>query len=120
MVVTQKEPIAAPLVKVKVTHSVCLCVCGEHSRSHLVLLLEAVTFSTLHLRDMLQEVGHPDGGVQLTRLVRHRLSVRFPLLVVRLDEAAGLAVHGLTVVWKEETKRSGYGRGGNVNAGAVR
>lgn len=65
---------------------------------HLVLLLEAVALGTLHLGDVLKQVGHPDGRVQLGCLVGDRLSLRLPLLVVRLDQTAGLTGHGVAVV----------------------
>lgn len=75
---------------------------GDDSRlaSYLVLLLEAVALGTLHLGDVLQQVGHSDGRVQLPRLIGQRLALGLPLLVVGLDQAAGLAGHGVTVVWK--------------------
>ena len=67
--------------------------------SYLVLLLEAVPFSTLHLGDVLEEVGHADGRVQLTRLVRHIDLLPLPQGVrVRLHQAAGVAAHVLALI----------------------
>lgn len=37
--------------------------------SDLILLFEAVAVGCFHQVDVLQEVGHPDGGVQLSRLI---------------------------------------------------
>lgn len=68
-------------------------------RPHLVLLLEAVALGALHLRDVLEQVGHADGRMQLPRLVRdvHRLALLVGVSV-RLNQAAGLAVHGVALV----------------------
>ena len=47
---------------------VCVCVCAGR-RPHLVLLLEAVAVGGLHQVDVLQQVGHTDGWVELPCLV---------------------------------------------------
>lgn len=60
--------------------------------AHLVFLLEAVALGTLHLCDVLKEVCHPDGGVELPGLIGH--VGRLPLLVsMGLHQAAGIAGH---------------------------
>lgn len=41
--------------------------------SYLIFLFEAVSFSRLHLVDVLEEVSHPHGRVELTRVVRRAL-----------------------------------------------
>lgn len=41
--------------------------------SYLILLFEAISLSSLHLVDVLEEVCHPDRGVKLTRVVRRAL-----------------------------------------------
>lgn len=70
-------------------------------RAHLVLLLEAVALRALHLRDVLKQVGHPDGRVQLPRLVGH--VGRLTLLVrVGLHQAAGVTGHRVCLVWEEK------------------
>lgn len=67
--------------------------------SYLVLLLEAVSLGALHLGDVLEEVGHADGRVQLARLVRHVHRLPLPQGVsVRLHQAAGVAAHVLALV----------------------
>lgn len=74
--------------------------------SYLVLLLEAVAFGALHLGDVLQEVGHADRRVQLTRLVRHVDWLPLPQRVgVRLHQAAGFAAHVLTLICGAEKQR---------------
>lgn len=62
------------------------------ARAHLVFLLETVALSTLHLRDVLKQVCHPDGRVELPRLVRH-ISQLSLLVRVGLHQAAGVASH---------------------------
>lgn len=60
--------------------------------AHLVFLLETVALGTLHLRDVLKQVCHSDGRVELPRLVGHIGGL--PLLVcVGLHQAAGVASH---------------------------
>ena len=84
--------------------------------AHLVLLLEAIALGTLHLRDVLEQVGHPDGGVQLSSLVGHVR--RLTLLVrVRLHQAAGVAGHRVCLVWEE--KIMGKVRGTSGYAGVA-
>lgn len=62
------------------------------ARAHLVLLLETVALRTLHLRDVLKQIRHTDGRVELPRLIGH--VGRLPLLVsVGLHHAAGVASH---------------------------
>lgn len=41
------------------------------AQAHLILLLEAIALSTLHLSDVLEEVCHTDSRVKLSSLVRH-------------------------------------------------
>lgn len=48
--------------------------------SHLVFLFETVSLRCLHLVDVLQEVGDPHGGVELTRVIRRALP---PTVTVR-------------------------------------
>lgn len=77
---------------------------GESSeRTHLVFLFESVTLGALHLRDVLEEIGHADGRVKLPRLVRdvHGLALLVGVSV-RLHQAAGLAVHGVVLVCREK------------------
>lgn len=69
---------------------------------YLVLLLEAVALGALHLGDVLEEVGHANGRVQLTRLVWHVHSLALPQGVsVRLHQAAGVAAHVLALICVE-------------------
>lgn len=76
--------------------------CWAHA--HLVFLLEAVALGTLHLRDVLEQVCYPDGGVQLPRLVGH--FGRLALLVrVRLHQAAGVTGHRVGFVWEKKVRR---------------
>lgn len=73
-------------------------VCGG-APSYLVLLLEAVALRALHLGDVLEEVGHADGRVQLSCLVGHVHCLALPQGVsVRLHQAAGVAAHILALV----------------------
>lgn len=81
------------------------CLIGEDedgnswAASYLVLLLEAVALSTLHLGDVLEEVGDADRRVQLARLVRHVHGLPLPQGVsVRLHQAAGVAAHVLALI----------------------
>ena len=85
-------------------------------RAHLILLLEAIALGTLHLRDVLEQVSHPDGGVQLSSLVGHvgRLAL---LVCVRLHQAAGVAGHRVCLVW--EKKVMGKVRGTSGYAGVA-
>lgn len=72
--------------------------------SHLVFLLEAVTLGTLHLRDVLEQVCHADGGVKLPGLVGHvgRLAL---LVSMGLHQAAGVAGHRVAFVWEEKAMK---------------
>ena len=45
--------------------------------AYLVLLLEAISFGTLHLSDVLKQVGHANGWVQLSRLIGNVYTVPF-------------------------------------------
>ena len=45
--------------------------CLIHCQAYLILLLEAIALSTLHLSDVLEEVCHTDSWVKLPCLVRH-------------------------------------------------
>lgn len=76
------------------------------ARPHLVLLLEAVPFGTLHLCDVLQQVGHSDSRVQLSRLIGQRLPLRLALLVVGLDQATGFTGHSVAVVWGRSRRQN--------------
>lgn len=64
---------------------------------HLVLLLEAVALRRLHLVDVLQEVGHAHGRVQLPRVVRGALAAALAPGGAP-QEAAGLVDHTATLV----------------------
>lgn len=70
----------------------------------LVLLFEAVSLGGLHLVDVLQEVGDPDGRVELTRVVRRALP---PTVAVRRapQEAAGLVDGAALLIWEHEDTR---------------
>lgn len=73
--------------------------------TYLVLLLEAVALGALHLRDVLEEVGHADRRVQLPRLVRHVHGLPLPQGVgVGLHQAAGVAPHVLTLICIDNKK----------------
>lgn len=91
---------------------------GGGGLTYLVLLLEAVALCTLHLRNVLEEVGHADRRVQLTRLVRHVDGLPLPQGVsVRLHQAAGVAAHVLALVCGTQTHgRDRAGQGGEVSA----
>ena len=39
--------------------------------SYLILLLEPVALAPLHLRDVLEQVSHPDGGLELVPGIAH-------------------------------------------------
>lgn len=80
-----------------------VCMVGDDwTPSYLVLLLEAVALRTLHLGDVLEEVGHADGRVQLTCLVRHVHRLALPQGVsVRLHQAAGVAAHVLALICRK-------------------
>lgn len=79
--------------------------------SYLILLLESVALRTFHLGDVLEEVGHADRRVQLTRLVRHVDLLPLPQGVsVRLHQAAGVAAHVLAFVCGAQ--RQGHARAG--------
>lgn len=82
---------------------------GDHRRPpYLVLLLEAVALRALHLGDVLEEVGHADGRVQLTCLVRHVHRLALPQGVsVRLHQAAGVAAHVLALICSGGRKGGG-------------
>lgn len=72
---------------------------------YLILLLEAVALGALHLGDVLEEVGHADGRVQLTRLIRHIDGLPLPQGVsVRLHQAAGVAAHVLALICGTQTQ----------------
>jgi len=68
-------------------------------RTHLVFLFEAVALGALHLRDVLEKIGHADGRMKLSRLIWdvHRLTLLVGVSM-RLNQAAGLAVHGVVFV----------------------
>lgn len=57
--------------------------------SYLVLLLEAVALSPFHLGDVLQQVCHSDGGLELSPRVGH-LHGLAAAVRVRLDGQRGL------------------------------
>lgn len=57
--------------------------------SHLILLLEAVALSPLHLGDVLQQVSHSDGGLELSPGVGH-LHGLAAAVRVSLDGQCGL------------------------------
>ena len=96
----------------------------ERAASYLVLLLEAVSFGALHLGDVLQEVGHADGRVQLACLVRDALHRSVPIAValtlllkgvcqrvrMRLHQATGVTAHRLALVCQREGMSRGRGR----------
>lgn len=72
---------------------------SARAASYLILLLEAVALSALHLGDVLEEVCNADCRVQLTRLVRHINGLPLPQgMSVRLHQAAGVAAHVLALV----------------------
>lgn len=64
---------------------------------YLILLLEAIAFRRLHLVDVLQEVGHAHGRVQLPRVVRGALAATLPPRGAP-QEAAGLIDHTAALV----------------------
>lgn len=69
--------------------------------SYLILLLEAVALGALHLGDVLEEVSHTDGWVQLTCLVGHIKWLSLPQGVsVRLHQAAGVTAHVLALIYR--------------------
>lgn len=74
-------------------------------RMHLVFLFEAVTLGALHLRDVLEKIGHTDGRMKLSRLIWdvHRLTFLVGVSM-RLNQAAGLAVHGVVFVCRDKRK----------------
>lgn len=71
--------------------------------THLILLLKAVALGTLHLGDVLEQVGHADGRVELTGLVGRNIR-HLPLLLigvaVGLDQTTGVTGHGVVLIWK--------------------
>lgn len=86
--------------------------------SYLVLLLKAVALCALHLSDVLEEVRHADRRVQLTRLIRHVDGLPFPQGVsVRLDQAACVAAHVLTLICGTQRDREA-GAGQQEETGA--
>lgn len=120
--VHQTKPCIRLINKLQVYHQVSLVLAtftaetGADSwpASYLVLLLESVALRALHLGDVLEEVGHADRRVQLTRLVRHIHLLPLPQGVsVRLHQAAGVAAHVLAFVCggtKTGTHQSGSAR----------
>lgn len=67
----------------------------KESIRHLVLLLKAVAVRRFHQVDVLQEVGHSDGGVQLPSLVR---GLRSLAVVSSNVQKAAVLCSGATVV----------------------
>lgn len=57
--------------------------------SYLIFLLEPVALASLHLGDVLQQVGHPDGGLELVPRIAHLHGVAGPV-GVSLDREGGL------------------------------
>lgn len=57
--------------------------------SYLIFLLEPVALASLHLGDVLQQVSHPDGGLELVPRIAHLHGVAGPV-GVRLDREGGL------------------------------
>lgn len=91
----------------------------EMTDTHLILLFEAVSLGALHLGDVLEQVGHADGRVELTRLIGHVRCLALPerecvcgvrgvhgvcgvSVGVRLHQAACVAGHRLRLVFKRE------------------
>lgn len=70
-------------------------------RAHLILLLEAVALGALHLCDVLEQVGHPDGGVELPGLVGH-VGWLTLLVGVGLHQAAGVTGHRVRLIWEKK------------------
>lgn len=58
---------------VPVTQSKSVKSTFSSSFSYLILLFESVSLGRLHLVDVLQEVSHPDGRVELTRVIGRAL-----------------------------------------------
>lgn len=65
--------------------------------SHLILLLEAVAFGRLHLVDVLEEVSHAHGGMQLPGVVRGPFAATLATRGAP-EEAAGLVDHAAALV----------------------
>lgn len=96
--------ISAELLRVYYQTFMCLRKPLQRERtagpSYLVLLLKAVALRALHLGDVLEEVCHTDGRVQLSGLVRDVGLVPLPQGVrVRLDQAARVTAHVLALIW---------------------
>ena len=80
---------------------------GRTGALHLVLLLEAIALSRLHLVDVLQEVGHTHCRVQLPRVIRGALPAagtpwRAP------QEAAGLSDPTTALVSCRQREEKGF------------
>lgn len=81
----KKESHFESFILVDVNHSSS----AHRFRSYLILLFKPVTLPTLHLGDVLEQVCHSDGRLELARLVGHlhRLTAS---IWVRLDGHRGL------------------------------
>lgn len=70
--------------------------------SYLVLLLEPIALASLHLGDMLQQVSHPDGRLELVPGIAHLHGVAGPV-GVSLDREGGLGqLPTATICFKEK------------------
>lgn len=78
--------------------------------SHLVLLLEAVAFGRLHLVDVLEEVGHAHGGMQLPGVVRGPFAAALAAGGAP-EQAAGLVDHAAALVTCKQRGRNKTVRG---------
>lgn len=76
-------------------------------RAHLIFLFEAIALRGLHLVDVLQEVGHPYCGVQLSCVIRGSLpATRAPRGAPQ--EAAGLGDPAASLVSWSQRKGKGF------------
>lgn len=75
--------------------------------AHLVLLFEAVAFGRLHLVDVLQEVGHSDGRVELPGVVGGALPATVAVRGTS-QQAAGLVDGAALLVCSTENTHSYY------------
>lgn len=75
----------------------------KYPHPYLILLLEAIALSAFHLSDVLEEVGHADGRLELARLVGHLHRLTAPVRV-RLDGQGRLGHLTVAAFCRRETQ----------------
>lgn len=75
------------------------------AEDHLVLLLKAVAVGGLHQVDVLEQVGHADGRVQLAGLVGRFGALAVVAWHVQQPAGFGRGGRGVILIWGGQSKR---------------